>query len=302
MLFLSLLVLAAPLQPHEVPNELFLDRSGFPELVIHTSIAGGLLGYAAGDAFQLNDTVATAAFAAGVGIGVVVPLVLLHGESVHAPQAAFYNLGERWGAITGGLLPTLFNIRQSRYSLGLAAISGVGGLGFSVYLYPKLHLTPGQVSSIGSAHIFSSLGTVLLLSLYDVVFDNGTSFAAPILGVSTAAMLGTYLLRDLLDIDRRRVIWTDIGGYVGLAAGMGAGFFIAGRQGFSGGHQIYAASMLTGMLVGLVTARYFSSDLDSYLQAVDLPEGTAAPASSVDSPIDFRGKQLWMFSLGGFRW
>lgn len=260
-----------PLEPHDVPSEVFLDRTGFPELMIQNSVLGAVGGFAFGQAlFGADPLRVQATTIMGVGAGVLAPIFLLRNKPIHATQAQLYNFGERWGITTGILVPALWNERDDRVYYGAVAGFFALGLGASIFLYPELELTPGQTSALGTGHTLGAMSGGLLLLMFNVVPDNRTATAAPVLFFANTGMLAAYVMRERFDVDRRRVIWTDLGGYAGIGLGLGAGFLITGGDDVKNKPQLYGASMLVGLVGGSILGYVLSDDLDDYKRGVDI--------------------------------
>ena len=272
---------AMPRQPDELPG-VYLDRAGFSELMIQNSVLGGFVGLSLTQAAFGNNVRGASGLTLGIGAGVGLPLLLLRGRSISAAQAAYYNFGERWGLTNGLLLPLLWNGRDSRtYAGSLTGMFGVG-LAAAVLTYPEVRLTPGQISALGSGQLFGAVTASLTMLLFDVVPASGAGFAGPVLLVSNAGAAAAYLARDSFDIDRRRVIFGDLGGYLGLAVGIGAGFLITGGSDFVGKTQTYAGCMLAGMLAGWAAGYSLSDGLDEFRDPSE-----ASLAAALDAPVPF---------------
>lgn len=291
----TLLVVVAALQPHEVPTAVFVDRAGFPELVVHSAVNGAVVGGIVASLWVPgDDTAATMGPLVGLGAGVLLPMWLTRGAPVHAADAAFYNLAQRWGLANGWLLPLAFNSTTRWHeALSIAGMTA-GGVGLAVFLNPELRLTPGQVSALGTAHTFSTSGVALLLTMFDVVFDSGTSFAVPVLLASNAAVAATYVLRDHFEVDRRRMIWTDIGGYLGSGVGLGIGILAVGRDDWRGQTQALAGAVFAGMAGGMVSG-YWLSGRDGYKSSADAV--SFAPQPQLVPTLDRDGRAAWAFGI-----
>jgi hypothetical protein len=291
----------APLEPHEVPEDVYRDRTGLPELVVHNTLMGPIIGYNLTLAIFGSEqpTRAVSGLPLGFAAGLLLPNMLLRGKRITAAEASYYNFGERWGLINGILVPLLWNNDNGRTSAASAAAGGSIGLAATLLTQDELELTPGQASALGTAHIFGIFGAALLAWTFDVVPDSGASFAGPILLFSNASVAGVLLTRDVFDIDRRRVILIDLGGLVGLFAGVGAGFAIAGGEDWRGKGSIFGGSMLTGMVGGMALTYALTSDLDEYKES-----GPVRPLSLVPLPLaprDSQGEPAWGLGLvGGF--
>ncbi len=263
---------AAPLEPDELPPEVYVDRSGFAELVIQNTVLGPLVGLTVTQAlFGADERVrGFSGFYLGLGAGVVLPIVLTHDEPLPAAQATYLNFGERFGLLNGLLVPYLWGSGYSRdHALGASVGFGLG-LGGAIATWPALRLSPGEASALGTAQLFGLATGALLMLSFDVVPHGGTSFAAPLLLFSNAGVAGVLLTRDLFAIDRRRVFVVDLGGLGGMLVGTGVGFLIAGGEDWRAKGSIYGSAMLAGMLAGLGFGYVASSGLDEYEAGVPL--------------------------------
>ncbi len=265
---------SGPLEPRDVPPEVFLDRSGFPELVIHNSLVGPIAGLAVTQALFPGDDQQLRAISGlplGLAAGILVPIGVTWGKPVNSSAVALVNFGERWGLLNGLFVPALWGSNeQQQYWASTAVLFGVG-LGSALVLEPRLELTPGQVSAMGTGQIFGMVAGGLLLMSFDVVPEGRAAFAAPILLFGNAGAAFAFLGRDSFDIDRRRIILMDLGGVLGLVTGASVGFLVTGgADSWRQKPQIYGISMLSGLVLGMGAAYFFTSSSDDYKQGVDL--------------------------------
>lgn len=272
---------ATPLQPHELSEQVFFDRSGAPELIITSA------GYGAVEGLLLTQTILGAdtpwevagGLVLGAGAGVVLPLVLTWDEPVHVSQAMLYSFAERWGLATGGLLPFLWSnepaqgtlpgapAERRQFAAASAALS-LGGLGLAIWLHDSLALTPGQISALGSGQIFGGLFGDLLMLAFDQDIASPADLAAPTLLFSNLGILGAYLARDALDVSRERMLYIDAAGFGGLLTLGGLAFAATANADFRGKLPVLAGSMLTGMVGGLVGGYFLTRGVDEFRQGV----------------------------------
>ncbi|MFH0901536.1 MAG: hypothetical protein V2A73_12990 [Pseudomonadota bacterium] len=271
-----------PLQPQDVPKEVYLDRSGLPELVLQNTLYGAYGGMFLMQTLAGEDDAAriSAGMILGSIAGFTLPFVFFRGEPVHAAPAAFYNFAERLGISNGVLLPMLWEEDSFRTVSGFAVGMGLASLGVAIHLYPGLRLTPGQVSALGTGHQLGFLTGLLGMVLLDLDVDSGAAIAGPMLLAANAGVLAAFLARDRFDVDRRRVIWTDIGSVVGVGAGFGLGLLLAGD---GGSERLYAATALVGMYGGAIAAYFLAGDMDEYKKSSQ-PEDRQQTAFQFQSP------------------
>jgi hypothetical protein len=261
-----------PLDPRDVPESVFVDRAGFPELVIHNTLTGPIAGLALTQALFPGQRVrAFSGLPIGLGLGVLLPIVLTGDEPVHASAAAFYNFGERWGLLTGPFVPALWSSDHHRdYWAATALFFGLG-LGATLWLEPHLQLDPGQVSLLGTGHLFGMIIGGLLMLTFDVVPEGRAAFAAPVLLFGNAGLAFALLLREQFSIDRRRVLAVDLAGLVGMVGGAGVGFLITGgNDDWRQKPQVYGLSMLAGLGGGMALGYVLSASLDEYQGGIEL--------------------------------
>src|SRR4051812_47001622 len=92
-----------PLQPQQVPPEIYFDQAGLPEVVIQSSVLGAFVGGGLTNAiFGKSDPVrAAAGFPLGVAGGIAIPFAVFNTRPLHQSDAVLYNFGERWGLSMG---------------------------------------------------------------------------------------------------------------------------------------------------------------------------------------------------------
>jgi hypothetical protein len=300
MTWLALALVAAaggPLEPEDVPDDVYLDRSGMPELTVQSAFHGATIGTLVTQSIfgDSDPNRAAAGTLVGLGLGIGVPILALRKQPVHGAEAALWVAGMRWGLLTGVLLPGMWGSRTSWHYGATAGVLTLAGLGTAIWAQPRAQLDPGQVSALGSAHTFGTIAAGLVMVIYDVVPDNGLAFSAPVLLVSNAGMVAAYVLRDDFSVDRRRIIWADIGGYIGLGAGLGVAYLAVGNDRLRSRLQIVGASMLAGMCSGLALGYFASDDLDAYKRSA--PPSTLGlslelepPQPTVIGTVDRRGE------------
>jgi len=279
------------MQPKEVDPNIYLDRSGLPELVVQSMGLGTQIGLSLTSFFDDPARVASGAVL-GAGLGFGLPLLLNHNKPVHVTQAGIYNFGARLGLINGTLIPMLWNENDSKVTATMPGILGLAGLGAGILLYPHSNLTPGQISALSSGLGFGVVSGVLGLMMFNISLDSLPSVATAGLLFANGGVLGAYLARDIFDIDRSRVIMIDFGGIMGAAVGAGFGFLLGGDD---APQQLMAGSVLAGIYTGLITA-YILTDGHDHFRRSASNEGVAedtvgslklkTPTPTVVSSID----------------
>src|SRR5690348_16851159 len=75
---------SSPVEPGQLPPEVYLDRTGLPELVIHNTLMGPLFGWSLTNAvFGPDDPVRSeSGLELGLGAGIALPFLLTRGRPV----------------------------------------------------------------------------------------------------------------------------------------------------------------------------------------------------------------------------
>lgn len=308
-MLVALPAFAKPLQPRDVPPEVFLDRSGMPELVLQNTLLGGYIG---GSLTLLFDDPVRQASGIILGplLGFGLPFLLKHEKPVHVAEAGFYNFAELLGLFNGALLPQLWEEKNDKVLVGMPGALALAGLGAGIALYPSTPLTPGQVSALGSGMIFGTATGWLALAVADIKLENSQAFAAAGLLFANGGALAAYLARDFFDINRSRMIAVDFGGYLGAGVGLGLSFLIGGEN-TTEQPQLIAASVLAGIHAGLATTYYLTGDMDDYKRSSNDKGSTLSsvtfnsPAPTVVTSVDpSNGKRVmgWGLNLLNGTW
>ncbi|MDP7038209.1 MAG: hypothetical protein QGI45_03565 [Myxococcota bacterium] len=261
----ALHVEAKPLRPHEVPPDIYLDRSGLVELMAWQVVYGPATGIMLMEFLAPDDNIRrTSGIILGFGLGAGLPFFLNKDKPVHQAEAMWYNLAEIWGYFNGALLPTLWRSDNDRDRLGTMSLLSLAALGGALSSYDEMHLSPGQTSALGSGIIFGAGAGALVAGMMNLNTNDEREIGSLLLLSSNAGLLASYLLKETFDVDRRRIFWTDIGGYTGALLGLGLGWMIVGDDNFSGKEQVFSGSVLAGMLSGLYLAFHYTEELDTY--------------------------------------
>jgi hypothetical protein len=277
---------AKPLEPYEVPTEVYLDRAGLPELVLQSTMTGFIVGPMITYALFDDELRQSSGFLLGPALGVALPFLLNKGQPVHAAQASTYNFFQRTGLGNGLMLaPILLSIdgpddpdssSLTKSTFIIIAGTTLASTWLGTYLEPKMRLSPGQASALSSSYF---IGASTSLALYFTLNEDPSASGAALTSLITAngLSLTTYLMRDLFDIDRSRVIMMDIGAVGGGIAGLGLGFFIFGED---VSHKALVLSSVVGVYGGLYLAYALTKSFDSYKKGASATAG----AISFESP------------------
>ena len=256
---------AKPLRPHEIPPDIYLDRSGLVELMAWQVVYGPATGVMLMEFLAPGDNIRrSSGMILGLGLGAGLSFFMNKDKPVHQAEAMWYNFAEMWGYFNGALLPTLWQSDDDRDRFGAMSLLSLAALGGALSSYDEMHLSPGQTSALGSGMIFGAGTGALLAGLMNLNTNNEREMGSLLLFSSNAGLLTSYLLKETFDIDRRRVFWTDLGGYTGALLGYGLGLMIVGEDNFSGKDQVISGSILAGMFGGLYLAFHYTEELDTY--------------------------------------
>ncbi len=281
-MLITLPAFAAPLQPRDVPSEVFLDRSGMPELVLQNTLLGFYIGGSLTASLTDDPVRQSSGFILGPLLGFGLPFLLKHKKPVHVAEAGFYNFAEMLGLFNGALIPQLWKEDNEKVLLGMPGALALAGLGAGIALHPTTPLTPGQVSALGSGMIFGTATGWLALAVADINLENAQAFAAAGLLFANGGALAAYLGKDFFDINRSRVIAVDFGGYLGAGVGLGLAFLIGGET-TTDNPQLIAAGVLAGIHAGLATTYYLTSDMDAYKRSTS-DKGSTVSSVTFNSP------------------
>ena len=283
---------AKPLEPHEVPTEIYLDRAGLPELVLQSTVTGFIVGPLLTYSLFDDDLRQSSGFLLGPALGIALPFLLNKGKPIHVAQASTYNFFQRTGLGNGLMLSSLLlNIDDadpsSLTTLASIIISGttIASTWLGTHLEPKMRLTPGQASALSSSYF---IGATTSLALYFTLNDDPSISGAALTSFIAAngLSLTTYFMRDIFDIDRSRVIMMDIGAVGGGITGLGLGFFVFGED---VSNKALTISSVLGVYGGLYLAYALTKSFDSYKNNADATAGVVSfesPSPMVLTSID----------------
>ena len=270
--------LAKPLLPREVPRDVYLDRSGMPELVAQSTAVWALITPILTTNFFEDDIRKSSGFILGPVLGASLPFLLNQDKPLYTTEALTYNFFQRVGVANGLIIPAFMEDPSTKAFAISAAGLTLAGLGAGVALYPSLKLSPGQISMLSSGLGFGGLtGMLLLVAASSDDLPSRQTIASTLLVSVNGGALTAYLLRDMVDIDRSRVIWMDFGGAVGGVLGVGLGFMIGGEDANS---TLVSLSALAGIYGGIVAAYKITAKHDEYLRAAP-PEQSAQKSKKV---------------------
>ena len=257
--------LAKPLLPREVPQDVYLDRSGMPELVIQSTATWTLITPILTTSFFKDDIRKGSGFILGPVLGASLPLLLNDDKPLYTTEALTYNFFQRVGLANSLIFPLFMEDPSPKtFAISAAGLS-LAGIGAGVALYPSLKLSPGQLSMLSSGLSIGGATGLLLLAAASASDAPSRQTVASTLFVSVnGGALTAYLLRDKFDIDRSRVLWMDFGSVVGGVLGVGLGFMIGGED---TNVTLMSLSALAGIYGGFVAAYKLTASHNEYLRS-----------------------------------
>ncbi|MBI3184261.1 MAG: hypothetical protein HYZ28_19175 [Myxococcales bacterium] len=278
-----------PSPPPPEPS-VYLDRSGLGEWIISDAAFGMQVGLYTTSAIFASSTGPETAprilagALLGTGAGVALPLVLTLGKPVPSGHMVFANFAGRWGLATGSSLAMLYasaagpssSATATQVTFGILAASGLAGVVGGWVLAPTLNLTPGQASALGSGHQWGFILSSMFLASIQSLQPSLTVTALVTFLAANAGLAATAYFLPQLDVDRSRVIWIDVGGYLGTLVGLGFGLLIAPLNA-----TVTWGAALLGAGGGLATAYLISSGIDEYKNR--------APLGTSVATVDRRG-------------
>ena len=204
--------------------EVYLDRSGFGELVYNQMMFGQQVGLALTFGLFDDPLRQVSGLFLGAGAGILLPIALTLDKPIPSGHVAYINNLQRAGAFSGLLLFGLVQPQMSsemdffRAAMLYSAAGGLLGLGASLLTMNTLELMPGQATAIGAGYWYGMFTGAMLLAMFDVV-SSQEAFFGTMLAFSGAGMVTTFLLRDHFRVNRSRIIWTTVGALVGASVG-----------------------------------------------------------------------------------
>ncbi len=277
---------AKPLEPREVPTDVYMDRAGLPELVLQSTVTGLTIGPLLTFALFDDDIRQASGILLGPTLGVALPFLLNRDKPVHVAQASTYNFFQRSG-LGNGLMISALVLSESSSSPETAAATIISGTALAstwlgTYLEPKMKLNPGQASALSSSYI---IGAGTGLALYSTLVDDPSARSAALTTFIAAngLSLTTYLMRDVFDVDRSRIIMMDIGAFGGGLAGLGLGFFVFGED---VDRKALTLSSVVGVYGGIYLAYALTKSFDGYKQSAAATAGAVTFGSPAPMVID----------------
>ena len=267
ILITSSLSFAQPLQPHEVPKDIYLDRSGMPELVVTSGLTWSIVTPFLTTTLFTDNVRKGSGFLLGPILGFSLPLILNSGKSLHTNEALTYNFFQQVGLLHGATLPLILNIDSQKGFAGILGAATLAGTAAGILLNPTLQLSPGQASSLTTGlMVGAATGWIALIATSDQINISNRQSTRVILLSANAGALTTYFLRDHLDIDRSRVIWMDIGSILGTGGGFMLGYLLGGENSST---KLLSIMSLAGLYSGLYLGYDLTENMDKYQKSAD---------------------------------
>ena len=264
------------MMPHEVPQDIYLDRSGMPELVVTSGLTWTIVAPFLTTTLFTDSVRQGSGFLLGPILGFSLPLILNSGKPLHTNEALTYNFFQRLGLLYGSTLPFILDMDSSESYAGILGLATLAGTAAGVLVNPTLQLSPGQASSLTTGlMVGAATGGIALIAAYDEINFSGREAVATILISANAGALTSYFLRDHLDIDRSRVIWMDIGSILGTGGGFMLGYLLGGENSSS---KLLSIMSLVGLYSGLYLGYDLTKNLDQYRESAN---GEKASAKSI---------------------
>jgi hypothetical protein len=259
-----------------------VDRSGITEHVFHQitegAIVGGMLGYAISSSSKDQGVrYITGTLLGGVVGGVTALARNSDGKEVRSGDIVLINTAQNIGLLHGYFLPLVFQLDESvvsgsnvisnnqyRLDFGLAATASLVAGGLAMQLADEVHPTPGQAAMVGSGALWGAVSGLLLTEMISPDRKDATWAKTQILSTMVlmdVGMLGAWMARDELEMDRSRALIIDLGGAGGMLVGMGLAFFLNPNLDNS---RVILGSLLAGALGGLGSTFYLTLGMDKY--------------------------------------
>ncbi len=208
---------------------------------------------------QSQPWVASLMLGAGAGLGASFALTA---DGVTPGLARATTDGTWWGAANGlGLLYASRAIDHDGSSATAGAFLALGqlsGLGLGSFIGLQLQPSAGQVSLTASGGLWSLVVGGQFLGALKPSFGSGT-WAALLLGVGNAGVLGGGLLARAVPMATSRVLLIDAGGLLGTLSGLGIALLAQGKRPDA---APTLAVGLVGTLGGLALAYHLTSGWD----------------------------------------
>lgn len=272
---------AKPWQPREIPQSIYLDRSGMPELVAQSATTGLIIAPLLTTSVFDDSVRQGSGFLLGPILGVALPYLLNKDKPLYTSEALTYNFAQRLGLLNGAIIPILWDENDFSVISGVMSLTTLGSLGASIALYPKSELTPGQLSSLSTGlYVGAATGGLSLIAFSDKNLKSSTIAATFLVSVNAGA-LTAYMLRDHLDINRSRVLMLDFGALGGAILGAGTGFLLGGE---SSSAEMISIMAIVGMYGGIFTSYKLTDKMDEYKQSAPAEDKSGKVTLNEPSP------------------
>lgn len=258
--------IARPLLPHEVPNEIFLDRSGMPELVANSLVTATIVTPMLTTQLFSDSIRQSSGFIIGPLLGASLPYLLNVDKPMHTGQAGTYNFFQRWGLANGLLISFLGSSNFDGLFAGITSAVTLTSTYAGIELYPRLRWSPAQASALSTGIWVGGASGIIILTLLDNQSISEKTVSSLFLFTMNAGVLGAYTLRDQFNVDRSRILWMDLGGVVGGLIGLGAGWLFKGED---GPDEVLSVTSLAGLFAGLFLAFDLTESIDHYKESYE---------------------------------
>ena len=218
---------------------------------------GLLLGIEFCDVIQCgSNAVAISSLTVGAGAGLGLSL-LASRDGVTPGFATIMNSGAYWGAFHGGFITSNLTENSSTIS-GVMGVSQLGAMGVSALIWNQWRPTAGEVSMTNSGGIW-----VAQLSALGFLAAGATNWEVEpvvwaLIALTDVGLIGGALLSQIKPISRGRMLMIDLGGVLGMVAGMGTSALIAPSSEVAAG-----ISGIAGTLAGLGIATVMTRNWDA---------------------------------------
>jgi hypothetical protein len=282
--------------PHEETDQMVelepLPASGRRQLLLYAGIAGAAAGAGLATTISENQgAVGTGALVGGAAA--IVGSYFFVDRNVALGTSSLAITSSLFGAVAGGDLSLILAPTSVSEFGQLAALAGILGAGAGYYIGDSLHISAGDAAVVNSGALWGGVAG----HLFGAVFQDGLRLTGG-LGLSGLAMGTTagILLARSYDVSRKHAAFIDVGGIVGMVAGVAADNLIFNQTGHTPGGTAQASAeqqertadfALGGMALGLVGAGVLTRTLD-------LPK---LPAPAVGHAVGVDGKSVMTYGL-----
>ncbi len=187
--------------------------SGRTQLLIATSIAGGIIGGVALDVLEQSNTTAGLAGAGGVALGFVGGYFGIPAD-IEVGHSSFIITASVIGAAEAGLIISLTTSNPADAPIATVAVGGLAaGAIFGALTAERFGLDAGDAALINTGALWGSIGG----GLFAVVFESKDRVSQALvlgglnLGIVTGALLGRQV-----EVSRRHVALIDLAGLAGM--------------------------------------------------------------------------------------